>query len=66
MSDEYPNDIHKVPGGIILSSTVDGLRKYDPDGKLLWSFNFFNNVYDGFSIALLMWMRKAIFMQLCT
>lgn len=49
--DEYPNDIHKVPGGIILSSSVDGLRKYDSDGNLLWSFNFFNNVHDSYFIS---------------
>lgn len=50
-TDEYPVDIHKVPGGVVLSSSLDGLRKYDPEGNLIWSFNFFKNVYDGFSIG---------------
>lgn len=49
--DEYPENIHKVPGGLILSSSMDGLRKYDPEGNLIWKFNFFSNVHDGFSIG---------------
>lgn len=48
--DEYPIDIHKVPGGIVMSSTYDGLRKYDTEGNQKWSFDFFKNVHDDFDI----------------